>query len=333
LKVLITGGAGYIGSVAAHRLIDRGANVVVVDNLAHGHLAALPCGAAWEHADIVDRDTILAVMLAHRPDAVLHFAALTIAPESVRNPAPYWRANAGGTVTLLDAMRDAAVPVIVASSTAAVYGVPTTIPIVEDEPLAPINPYGASKLAAEMAIRSYGEAYGISFALLRYFNVAGAAANAGEDHRPETHLIPNAIAAALGKRDALTIFGTDFPTKDGTAIRDYVHVEDLVDAHLHAIDALLDTRQSLPPLNLGTREGASVRDVVGAVERVTGLSVPVVYQDRRPGDPPVLVADARRASAILGWTPMRSTLEQMIDSAWRWQLRYPDGYKTQTWSG
>ena len=291
MKVLITGGAGYIGSVAAHRLIDRGAVVVVVDNLAQGHLAALPRGAAWKHVDILDRDAILAVMLAHRPDAVLHFAALTIAPESVRNPAPYWQTNAGGTVTLLDAMREAAVPVIVASSTAAVYGVPKTIPIVEDEPLAPINPYGASKLAAEMAIRSFGEAYGISFALLRYFNVAGAAANAGEDHRPETHLIPNAIDAALGKRDALTIFGTDFPTNDGTAIRDYVHVEDLVDAHLLAIDALAryaPVATSAESRDQGGRVGSRCASVLSNASPVspfpssTRTAVPAIHRSSWP---------------------------------------------------
>ena len=260
------------------------------------------------------------------PDAVLHFAALTIAPESVRDPAPYWRVNTGGTLNVLDAMRDSRVPAIVFSSTAAVYGTPEQIPIPEDAPLQPINPYGASKLAAERAVASYADAYGLAYAALRYFNVAGASGDVGEDHRPETHLIPSALDAAAGRRDPLSVFGTDFPTADGTAIRDYVHVEDLIDAHLLALDRIVAGDNTLSAINLGTRGGASVREVLDAVERVTGSPVPTNVAARRPGDPAILVADASRAQAVLGWQPRRSSLDEMVGSAWDWRKRFPHGY-------
>jgi len=259
---------------------------------------------------------------------VLHFAALTIAPESVRDPAPYWRVNTGGTLNVLDAMRDAAVAAIVFSSTAAVYGNPDQIPIAEDAPLEPINPYGASKLAAERAVSSYAEAYDLSYAALRYFNVAGASGEIGEDHRPETHLIPSALDAAAGRREPLSVFGTDFPTADGTAIRDYVHVEDLIDAHLLALDHVVADGNSLGAINLGTRGGASVQEVLDAVERVTGTVVPTLYAGRRPGDPAILVADASRANQVLDWQPQRSNLDEMVSSAWAWRQRFPGGYET-----
>lgn len=327
MKVAITGGAGYIGSTASHQLVEAGHDLIVIDNLSQGHRAAVPAGACFEQADITDRPALTGILLRHRPDAVLHFAALTIAPESVRDPAPYWATNVGGTLALLDAMRQAETAAIVLSSTAAVYGVPEEMPISERIPLAPINPYGASKLAAERAMAAYSEAYGIAGAALRYFNVAGAAGDVGEDHRPETHLIPSAIDAAAGLRDPLSIFGTDFPTPDGTAIRDYVHVEDLVDAHLLALDHLAEHGTSLPPMNLGTRGGASVKEVIAAVEEVTGTPVPVTYAGHRPGDPPALIADATAAREILGWEPRRSTLPEMVGSAWEWRRRYPVGYE------
>lgn len=326
MKIVVTGGAGYIGSVASHRLCAQGHNVVVVDNLTQGHAPAIPTQATLETIDVVDRDKLATLFTSYRPDAVLHFAALTIAPDSVKQPDRYWRVNALGTLHLLDAMRAAGVPILVASSTAAVYGASAADSIPECAPLAPINPYGASKLAAELAIRSYGDAYGIAHSILRYFNVAGAAGDIGEDHRPETHLIPSAIEAARGARGALTIFGTDFPTGDGTAIRDYVHVEDLVDAHLLALECLMETREPLPALNLGTREGASVKDVINAVERVTGRPVPVDLGDRRPGDPAILIAESSRARDLLQWEPRRSTLDEMVSSAWQWRQKFPDGY-------
>ena len=269
---------------------------MVIDNLTQGHRRALPNGVHLAEIDIDDRLAVTDVLRENRPDAVLHFAALTIAPESVRDPAPYWRVNTGGTLNVLDAMVDAEVPVIVFSSTAAVYGAPDLVPIVEDAPLAPINPYGASKLAAERATASYAEAYGLAYAALRYFNVAGTAGDVGEDHRPETHLIPSALDAVAGRREPLSVFGTDFPTPDGTPIRDYVHVADLIDAHLLALDKMTTGGASLGPMNLGTRDGASVREVLETVERVTGTAVPVIYSGRRPGDPANLVADSGQGS-------------------------------------
>ncbi len=330
MKILVTGGAGYIGSVAVRRLAERGDHVVVIDNLSQGHLAAIGGAVPVVAIDISDAAAVRDTFREHQPDAVLHFAALTIAPESVRDPAPYWRVNLGGTLNVLDAMRESGVPTIVLSSTAAVYGSPRRSPVAEAAPLAPINPYGASKLAAERAMASYADAYGFAFAALRYFNVAGAAGDLGEDHRPETHLIPSALDAAAGRREPLSLFGTDFPTPDGTAIRDYVHVEDLADAHLLALDALRERRASLGAMNLGTRDGASVREVLQAVERCTGMMVPVHEAPRRPGDPAKLVADAARAREVLGWTPRRSTLEEMIGSAWQWRERHPDGYRERS---
>jgi len=326
VKIVVTGGAGYIGSVATHRLHAEGHEVVVIDSLSQGHRAALPNGVEFKNADIVNEEALLELLQLHQPDAVLHFAALTIAPESVKDPAPYWRTNSGGTLALLNAMRRVNVRSIVFSSTAAVYGNPDLVPVPEDTVLAPINPYGASKLSAERAVASFAQAYGLSYAAFRYFNVAGATSDVGEDHSPETHLIPSVLDAASGRRESLTVYGADFPTKDGTAIRDYVHVEDLIDAHLSALEALIHERESLGAINLGTRDGASVQDVIEAVERVTGKSVPLVYGDRRPGDPAILIADSSRAYELLGWEPKRSTLDDMVSSAWAWRQRFPNGY-------
>jgi UDP-glucose-4-epimerase GalE len=326
VRILVTGGAGYIGSVAVQSLVAREDYVVVVDNLTQGHRAALPAAVVVHDVDIRDRAALSRIMQEARVEAIIHFAALTIAPESVRDPAPYWSVNTGGTLALLDAMRDASVDFLVMSSTAAVYGTPNVSPIPETAELRPINPYGASKLAAEWAAASYAEAYGLAYAALRYFNVAGAAGEVGEDHRPETHLIPSALDATAGRRPPLSVFGTDYPTPDGTAIRDYVHVEDLIDAHLAALNLLAAGRRSLGPINLGSRDGASVRDVLAAVERVTGRPVPAEYADRRPGDPPSLIADATRANELLGWSPRRSTLDAMVGSAWEWRQRFPHGY-------
>jgi UDP-glucose 4-epimerase len=326
VRIVVTGGAGYIGSTAVARLIARGDDVVAIDNLTQGHQEALPNGVPLVEIDICDRSALTSALHEFRPDAVLHFAALTIAPESVHDPAPYWWVNTGGTLNVLDSMRDSRVPAIVFSSTAAVYGTPEQIPISEDAPLQPINPYGASKLAAERAVASYAAAYGLAYAALRYFNVAGASGEVGEDHRPETHLIPSALDAAAGWREPLSVFGTDFPTADGTAIRDYVHVEDLIDAHLLALDRVVAGDNTIGAINLGTRGGASVRQVLDAVERVTGTPVPSRLAGRRPGDPAVLVADASRAESVLGWQPHRSGLDEMVGSAWNWRKRFPRGY-------
>jgi UDP-glucose 4-epimerase len=326
VKIVVTGGAGYIGSAATHRLAADGHEVLVIDNLHQGHTAALPKGAHFARVDITDANVMREVVGTFQPDAAMHFAALTIAPESVTDPAPFWRVNLTGTLNLLDAMRAAGTSKLVFSSTAAVYGVPEHLPVREDAAKLPINPYGATKLAAEHAIATYAHAYGISTAVLRYFNVAGASDEIGEVHTPETHLIPNVLFAAAGRAPALTVFGTDFPTRDGTAIRDYVHVLDLADAHTLALEALQTREGSVGAFNLGTRDGVTVREVVETVERVTGRSVPVQYAERRPGDPPVLVADSTRAREVLGWEPRRSTLDMMVGSAWRWFQAHPGGY-------
>lgn len=326
MRVAVTGAAGYIGSVACQMLLAHGAEILALDNLGRGHREAITECIEFHRVDVTDEAGLFAALDRFRPDAVLHFAALTIAPESVRQPELYWQVNAGGTLSLLNAMRAANVKRLVFSSTAAVYGTPRELPIREDVPLAPINPYGASKLAAEMMIESFATAHGLAVAMMRYFNVAGAAGDIGEDHTPETHLIPSALDAAAGRRGPLDVYGTDFPTPDGTAIRDYVHVEDLIDAHLLALHRLLGEDRALGAINLGTRDGASVFEVLAAVERVTGNPVPHELAPRREGDPAILVADPSRAESVLGWTPRRSSLDEMVNSAWEWRKRFPAGY-------
>ena len=323
MRILVTGGAGYIGSIAIERLLADGHDVVALDNLWRGHRAAIANDVRFEQCDLRDADATRAVVAATGPEAILHFAAATLVSESVRDPGGYYAANVVGSHNVLEAMRQAGVPAIVFSSTAAVYGMPDQLPIKEDAEKRPINPYGQSKLMVEQMLESYADAYGIRYAALRYFNVAGATPEHGEDHDPETHVIPVALQTLLGKRDRFAVFGTDYPTPDGTAIRDYVHVVDLVDAHVAALGKL---DRVLGAVNLGTRDGFSVRQIVEAVERVTGRGLPVSYEPRREGDPPALVADAGRARAELGWTPRRSNLEEMVGSAWDWMRRHPDGY-------
>jgi UDP-glucose 4-epimerase len=272
--------------------------------------------------DLLDRSVVDQALEAAKPDAVLHFAAATLVPESVREPGLYFRTNVAGTLNLLGAMREAGVGKFVFSSTAAVYGAPDRSPIDEATPKRPINPYGLSKFTVEQMLPWHEAADGLRYVVFRYFNVAGATAEHGEDHRPETHVIPVALEVLLGKRPAFNVFGADYATPDGTAVRDYVHVVDLVDAHLLALDRI-DER--LGAFNLGARDGYSVREIVNAVEQVTEKPLPVVYGPRREGDPPALVADARRAETVLGWTPKRS-LEEMVGSAWDWMRRHPQGY-------
>jgi len=318
VSILIVGGAGYIGSQTAKAVAAAGLEPVVFDNLVYGHEWAVKWGPLVR-GDLADRAALTDVMKQHRVDAVIHFAAYAYVGESVTNPRKYFGNNVTGSLNLLDAMLDAGVRDVVFSSTCATYGEPQRVPIAEDHPQSPVNPYGETKLVVEKMLHWYARAYGIRYAALRYFNAAGADPDGevGETHDPETHLIPLAIEAAVGAGD-LSIFGTDYPTPDGTAIRDYIHVADLADAHLRALAKLREGAQALR-LNLGTGHGHSVREVVAAVGRVTRRSVRTHEVARRAGDPPALVADARQAFAVLGWKPRHAELDTIVEHAVRWR--------------
>jgi len=326
MNILVTGGAGYVGSHAARLLASAGHEVWIYDNLSLGHRAAVADGRLVE-GELGNGELIEQVLRDNSIDAVMHFAALTQVAESVADPARYYRNNVLGAISLLEAMRCANVRRFVFSSTTATYGVPETIPITEKEPQQPINPYGYTKLVIENVLADYASAYGFAYAALRYFNAAGAHPDGdlGEDHDPETHLIPILLQIALGQRDQITIFGNDYPTADGTCVRDYVHVDDLAQAHLLALDHLREG-QGLK-LNLGTGRGNSVLEVVEACRRVTGCQIPVVEGDRREGDPPILVADASLAGELLGWTPHYNQIQQIIETAWNWHRNHPHGYQ------
>ncbi|HYH11597.1 MAG TPA: UDP-glucose 4-epimerase GalE [Thermomicrobiales bacterium] len=323
MRVLVTGGGGYIGSVAVERLIDRGYDVTVLDNFYRGHRAAIHPKAAIENVDIRDGNAVRGAIGRSGAEAIMHFAALTIVPESVRQPGEYFATNTSGGLHMLEAARDSGITRFVFSSTAAVYGEPDAVPIPEDAPKRPISPYGQSKWMLEQMLESFANQHGVNHAIFRYFNVAGASVERGEDHDPETHLIPVALKTLMGQREKFTVFGTDYETPDGTAIRDYVHVVDLVDAHIAAVENL---DEPLGAMNLGTAQGFSVQQIVDAVQEVTGRELPVSYGPRREGDPAVLIADSSRARELLGWSPSNSTLERMIGSAWDWFQRFPDGY-------
>jgi UDP-glucose 4-epimerase len=327
-RILVTGGAGYVGSVSAAAFLAAGHEVVVVDDLTTGHRAAVPPGVRLHVGTYGDAEVIGRLLAEERIEAILHCAARSLVGESIAEPAKYYRDNVAGGVALLEAARTVGVARIVFSSSAAVYGTPDTTPIPEDAPLRPINPYGETKRTFESALDWYGRAYGIRGVSLRYFNVAGATEELGEDHDPETHLIPNVLAAAED-RGALTVFGDDYPTADGTCVRDYIHVEDLADAHLRAIEATApdDPRtEAFLACNLGVGGGFSIREVIAAAERAVGHAIPSTIGPRRAGDPPVLVASAARAAAVLGWRPAHPSLDSMVDSAWAWRQRHPDGY-------
>ena len=325
MRVLVTGGAGYIGSIAVECLLADGYEVVVLDNLWRGHRRAVPADVELVEGDLRDQDWTIRAVKDAGVEAVLHFAAATLVGESVAQPAEYFEINVVGSHNLLLAMRDAGVSMLVFSSTAAVYGMPESLPITEVAPTAPINPYGRAKLMVEQMLEWHAAAYGLRYACPRYFNVAGATEQHGEDHEPETHVIPVALQVLLGNRPHFSVFGTDYPTPDGTAIRDYVHVVDLADAHVLALQRLDET---LGPINLGTKDGFSVRQIVAAVERVTGKELPVEYAPRRAGDPTALVADSTKARRVLGWSPKQSSMDEMVGSAWRWFQAHPDGYST-----
>lgn len=325
MNILVTGGAGYVGSHAARLLDMAGHQIWIYDNLCAGHRSAAPAERLIV-GDLADRSRLAAALKEHSIEAVMHFAAFALVGESVADPAKYYENNVIGTWSLLEAMRAAGVGKIVFSSTTATYGAPEKTPISEDEPQRPINPYGFTKLAVERMLDDYAHAYGLAYAALRYFNAAGASPHGdlGEDHTPETHLIPIVLQVALGQREKITIFGDDYPTPDGTCIRDYVHVDDLGAAHVQALERLMPGTGLR--LNLGTGQGHSVREVVEACRRVTGRPIPVEIGPRRAGDPPELVADARRARAELDWHPKYAEIDAIVSTAWRWHSTHPRGF-------
>jgi UDP-arabinose 4-epimerase len=320
-NILVTGGAGYIGSHACKALASAGLTPIAYDSLVYGHRDAVRWGPFVE-ADLADRARLAETLRHYEIAAVMHFAAFAYVGESMTKPELYFNNNVVNTIGLLDAMLAARVRHIVFSSTCATYGIPDTVPITEDTPQHPVNPYGETKLMIERALYWYGQAHGISYAALRYFNAAGADPDGkiGEDHDPETHLIPLILDAAQGKRAQIDIFGTDYPTPDGTAIRDYIHVQDLAEAHVAAISYLTAGSRSIA-LNLGTGSGHSVREVIDAAERITGRHIPRRETGRRPGDPAALVADAGKAREAIGWTAKVSDLDSIIGTAWRWHER------------
>lgn len=325
MKLLVTGGAGFVGSVTSWRLREAGHEVTLFDNLYRGYRDAAR-GFPLIEGDVRDRAAVLAALGKTRAEAVLHFAGLALVPESMADPGPYYDVNVAGGLALLDACRQAGVRGIVFSSTCASYGIPARVPIEEDHLQAPISPYGRSKLAFEWALRDATAAWKIGAVALRYFNAAGAAPEIGlgEDHRPETHLVPLCLLAALGKLPAIDVLGEDYPTPDGTCVRDYIHVLDLADAHLLALSRL--DPGTYRAYNLGTGTGTSVRQVIDTVRRVTGRPVPSRSAPRRPGDPPVLVASNAKAAAEMGWRPTRSGIEGVVEAAWTWRRGHPDGY-------
>jgi len=325
MNVFVTGGAGYVGSHCVRRLIQAGHAVTVYDNLIYGHRRAVDPAATFVEGDLADRDRLEHVLRDGHFDAVMHFAAFLNVGESVEQPLRYYRNNVANTLGLLEIMQQVGIRRMVFSSTCAVYGEPPRLPITEDLPRDPINPYGATKLAVEWMLRD-SATWGLGATALRYFNAAGAASDGtlGEDHDPETHLIPLVLQVALGQREYIQIFGTDYPTPDGTCIRDYIHVEDLAEAHVLALEAIEPGR--FEAYNVGTGRGTSVREIIEAARRVTRHPIPARESPRRPGDPPVLYADPGRLRAALGWEPRFTDIEQTIATAWRWHRGHPRGY-------
>ena len=321
MNILVTGGAGYIGSVFVEQVLDAGHSVTVFDNLTEGHRSAVDPRATFVQGDFNDRDVIHHALAKAQPEVVVHFAANALVGESMTNPSKYFRNNVGGGLNLLDACVASGVRKFVFSSTCATYGPPDRVPMDEELPQRPINPYGESKLMFEKILAWYRQIHGLDFVAFRYFNAAGASRCFGEHHRVETHLIPNVLQVALGKRTHCEIYGVDYPTPDGTCIRDYIHIADLGAAHLLA----LETKAS-GFYNLGNGEGFSVRQVIDVCARISGKPIPVVEKPRRPGDPARLIAAAQRARQDLGWQPRLPNLEDIVATAWDWHQRHPDGY-------
>src|SRR5687768_16185215 len=324
MRVLVTGGAGYIGSVVSEQLVNDGHEVVIYDNLSKGHRGAVVEGARFVQGDLLEADQLRQTLKHNRIEAVIHMAASSLVGESVEKPSKYYHNNVVAGLVLLDAMRECGITRIVFSSTAATYGEPAEQPIRETTPTNPTNTYGETKLAFEKAMHWYERAHGLRYASLRYFNAAGATERCGEDHDPETHLIPITLQAAAGKRAHVEIYGDDYPTEDGTCIRDYIHVVDLARAHILALDVLRE-RSAIYNLGCGG-DGYSVREVIETARRVTGKEIPVRMGPRRPGDPAVLIASSDKIKRELGWQPQFQDLELIIESAWKWMLAHPDGY-------
>lgn len=321
MNVFVTGGAGYIGSICVEELLNAGQAVIVYDDLSEGHRSAVDPRARFVTAQPHDPDDVIRAVQSAKPDAILHFAAHALVGESMTNPGKYFRNNVGNGVNLLEAARLAGVRKFVFSSTCATYGPPDHVPMTEDLPQRPINPYGESKLMFEKILQWYHQIFGLEFVAFRYFNAAGATERFGEHHRVETHLIPNVLKVALGQKPHCEIFGTDYPTPDGTCIRDYIHIVDLAQAH---ILAMAPGKQGF--YNLGNGDGYSVREVIRMCEQVTGQNIPAVPKPRRPGDPSKLVAGAQRAIQELAWKPRLAKLEDIVTSAWRWHQAHPNGY-------
>lgn len=328
MKLLVVGGAGYIGAVTVELLIEQNHEVIVLDNLCRGHEPAVPSKAKFVQGDMGNAEDLNAIFKSEKIDAVMHFGALSLVGQSVEQPALYFRNNVTNGMTLLDVMIANGVKKFVFSSTASVYGEPHSSPITEDFPLIPSSPYGDSKLAYEKILKWYAKAYGLMYAALRYFNVAGATENIGEDHEPETHLIPLVLQAARGARPHITIFGDDYQTPDGTGIRDYIHVKDLAAAHLLAVEALKTPGQS-SVYNLGSGTGFSVKQIIEVARKVTGKSIPAEIGPRRAGDPSILIASSKKIQDELGWAPKYGALETIIGDAWKWHQKYPNGYRRE----
>jgi UDP-glucose 4-epimerase len=322
MRILVVGGAGYIGSVCAELLLDEGHELAIFDNLSEGHRRAVDPRAQLIEGDLQDLQSIEKALAKQRPDAVMHFAANALVGESMQHPSKYFRNNVANGLNLLDAMINAGVGRIIFSSTCAIFGPPERVPIDETMPMHPINPYGESKLAFEKILHWYGEVHGLKFVSLRFFNAAGASEKFGEDHRVETHLIPNVLKVALGKKARVEIFGTDYDTPDGTCIRDYIHIVDLARAHVLALNSAKSDFY-----NLGTGGGASVREVIGCCRKITGRKIDIVEKPRRPGDPPRLIASSEKIKRELGWKPQFESLDAIIESAWKWHQKFPHGYE------
>jgi UDP-glucose 4-epimerase len=321
MKILVIGGAGYIGSICVESLLNKGFEVTVFDNLSEGHRSAVDPRARFVKGDLANRAEITAALADSKAEAVMHFGANALVGESMTNPAKYFRNNVANGINLLDAMLECGVKKIVFSSTCATYGTPERVPIDEGHVQQPINPYGYSKLMFEQMLRWYESAYDIRHVILRYFNAAGCTERFGEHHRIESHLIPNILFVALGKKPHLEIYGTDYGTPDGTCIRDYIHILDLADAHMRALE-----RKESSIYNLGNGEGYSVQQVLHSARKITGHKIPALEKPRRPGDPPRLISVSRRAIRELGWEPKYPKIDQIVESAWNWHKVHPNGY-------